>query len=167
MTGHPLDPLTAAEIRLAVAVLRRDRGVNDRWRVAGIELAEPAKAELAGWSAGDPIPRTARVTCWNREDGRTYTATVSLAGDGAVASFDHRPGMQANATEAEWHEADEMLRTQPGIVAALAARGLTDLDLVLFDTWTYGFALIPEQYRDRRGPTRPLIRSTGCIRSSP
>jgi primary-amine oxidase len=132
-----------------VAVLRRDRGVGDRWRFAGIELAEPAKTELAGWHTGDPIPRAARVTCWNREDGQTYTATVDLTGD-RVAVFDHRPGMQANATQAEWHEADEMLRAHPDMVAALARRGLTDLDLVLFDTWTYGFALIPEQYRDRR-----------------
>jgi primary-amine oxidase len=67
-----------------------------------------------------------------------------------VTAFDHRPGAQPNATVAEWHEADEMLRAQPDIVAALARRGLTDLDLVLFDTWTYGYALIPEEYRDRR-----------------
>ena len=54
-TGHPLDPLTAAEIRQAVAVLRRDRAVGDRWRFAGIELAEPGKPELAAWRPGDPI----------------------------------------------------------------------------------------------------------------
>ena len=58
--------------------------------------------------------------------------------------------MQPNATEDEWHEADAVLRAHPDIAAALARRGITDLDLVLFDTWTYGFALIPEQYRDRR-----------------
>ena len=33
---------------------------------------------------------------------------------------------------------------------ALARRGITDIDLVLFDVWTYGKALMPEQYRDRR-----------------
>src|SRR5580693_8132569 len=148
-TGHPLDPLTAAEIRQAVAVLRRDRAVGERWRFAGIELAEPGKPELAAWRPGDPVPRAALVTCWNRDDGQAYTATVSLTGD-EVTTFDHRPGVQPNATEDEWHEADAALRAHPDIVAALARRGLTDLDLVLFDTWTYGFALIPEQYRDRR-----------------
>jgi primary-amine oxidase len=149
VTGHPLDPLTAEEISQAVAVLRRDRGVGDRWRFAGIELAEPDKDTLARWQPGDSVTRAALVTCWNREDGQAYTATVSLTGD-AVTAFDHRPGVQPNATEDEWHEADTAFRAHPDIVAALAARGITDLDLVLFDTWTYGFALIPEQYRDRR-----------------
>ena len=38
MTAHPLDPLTADEFRAAAAVLRRDRGVDERWRFASIEL---------------------------------------------------------------------------------------------------------------------------------
>ena len=146
---HPLDPLTSAEIRRAVAILRRDRGVGDRWRFAGIELAEPAKPDLLAWQPGDAVPRQARVTCWNRDDGRTYTATVSLTGE-QVTAFEHRPGVQPNATVTEWHEADAMLRQEPGIIAALAGRGITDLSLVMFDTWTYGYSLIPEQYRDRR-----------------
>ena len=36
------------------------------------------------------------------------------------------------------------------VIAALAARGITDLSLVLIEVWTYGRALMPEQYRDRR-----------------
>jgi len=43
-----------------------------------------------------------------------------------------------------------MLRRDPAVVAELAARGITDMDRVMFDTWTYGHALIPEQYRGRR-----------------
>ena len=43
MTTHPLDPLSADEIRQAAAILRRDRGVGERWRFASIELREPAK----------------------------------------------------------------------------------------------------------------------------
>ena len=44
--SHPLDPLTAGEIRQAAAILRRDRGVGGTWRFASIELKEPAKAAL-------------------------------------------------------------------------------------------------------------------------
>ena len=36
--GHPLDPLSAEEIRRAVAILRRDRGVGAGWRFGMIEL---------------------------------------------------------------------------------------------------------------------------------
>lgn len=50
--SRPLDPLSADEVRRAVGVLRRDRGVDERWRFASVELREPAKGELitgAGW----------------------------------------------------------------------------------------------------------------------
>ena len=74
--SHPLNPLTAGEIRQAAAILRRDRGVGGTWRFASIELKEPAKATLpaleadqqAGlWRAGRPswsagTVRTARPT---------------------------------------------------------------------------------------------------------
>jgi primary-amine oxidase len=149
LARHPLDPLSAAEFRQAAAILRRDRGVGGGWRYASIELAEPGKAALAGWQPGDGIQRAARVVCWNRSDGRVYSAMVSLTGD-RVLSFTGRPGVQPNATLDEWHEADAMLRRDPRIIAALAERGITDLDRVLFDTWTYGHALVPQRHRKRR-----------------
>jgi primary-amine oxidase len=40
---HPLDPLTADEVRRAASIVRRDRGVGARWRFASIELREPPK----------------------------------------------------------------------------------------------------------------------------
>jgi len=43
-----------------------------------------------------------------------------------------------------------MLRRDGRIIAALADRGITDLDRVLFDTWTYGHALVPQRHRKRR-----------------
>ena len=48
---HPLDPLTAGEFRQVAGVLRRDREVGPRWRIASIELREPAKDALG---AGTP-----------------------------------------------------------------------------------------------------------------
>ena len=42
------------------------------------------------------------------------------------------------------------MKADPRVVAALAERGLTDLDLVCIDVWTYGKAVMPEQWRDRR-----------------
>src|SRR4029450_3432813 len=41
---HPLDPLTAEEFRQVAAVLKHERGVDERWRLPSIELREPAKA---------------------------------------------------------------------------------------------------------------------------
>src|SRR6202522_2674630 len=147
--AHPLDPLTAEEIRQAAAILRRDREVGvvgSSWRFASIELKEPGKAALA---AGEAVGRDAIVVCWDRSDGQAYRAVVSLAGD-AVTSWEHLPGQQPNMTVDEWHECDELLRADPALAAALARRGITDMSLVLTDMWAYGAALVPERYRGLR-----------------
>ena len=151
--SHPLNPLTAGEIRQAAAILRRDRGVGGTWRFASIELKEPAKATLpaleADQQAGQPASREAIVVCWDRTDGQAHRATVSLTGD-EVTSWEHLPGQQPNMTVDEWHECDEMLRAHPALVQALARRGITDMSLVLTDMWAYGAALVPERYQGLR-----------------
>ncbi len=153
-TRHPLDPLTAAEIASVAATLRRDQGVGPDWRFASIELAEPAKEQLAELDAGAPAPdRTAIAVCWNRADGQACRAVVALpegTGPGAVRSWEQLPGQQPNMTVDEWHECDEMLRTHPALIAALARRGITDPDLVLTDVWAYGAALVPGRYQGLR-----------------
>jgi len=142
--AHPLDPLTAGEIRAVATVLGRERGVQPpAWRFAAIELVEPGKA------AAGPPSREAAAVCWNREDGRAYRAVVALP-DATVTAWVHLPGVQPNMTVDEWHECDEMLRAHPLLIEALARRGITDLSLVLTDVWAYGAALVPERYRGLR-----------------
>jgi primary-amine oxidase len=143
---HPLDPLTADEFRQVVAILRREKGVDERWRFASIELKEPAKAAIGN---GGPVPREARAVCWDRGDGRVYKATVSLTGENVV-SWEHRPGEQPNITVDEWHEADEAMRADPRVVGTLAARGIMDMEKVLFDTWAYGGSLVAGRRRGLR-----------------
>jgi primary-amine oxidase len=146
---HPLDPLTADEIRQAAAMLRRDRRVGGSWRFASIELKEPAKEALPALEAGQQAGREAIVVCWDRADGQAYRAVVSLTTD-QVTHWEHLPGQQPNMTVDEWHECDEMLLAHPALVAALARRGITDLSLVLTDMWAYGAALVPERYQGLR-----------------
>ncbi|MGK2882034.1 MAG: primary-amine oxidase [Mycobacterium sp.] len=148
---HPLDPLSADEFT-AVATILTSGSVyqQDGWRIAAVELAEPSKAELASYESGGGMPpRRALVLCFDRSGNATYRAFVSLSG-GSVESFDHVPGVQANFTVDEYLECDAMLRTHPDVLAALANRGITDLDLVFMDTWTYGEPVMPPEYRDRR-----------------
>jgi primary-amine oxidase len=154
MVNHPLDPLSAEEIRRVAAIVRRDRGVGAGWRFASIELKEPAKAELPrpaepALESGELARREAVVVCWNRADGQAYRATVSLTAD-AVGAWEHLPGQQPNMTVDEWHECDVMLRSHPAVIEALARRGITDRSLVLSDMWAYGAALVPERYAGRR-----------------
>jgi primary-amine oxidase len=148
-TAHPLDPLTAGEIRRAAAILRRERGVDDRWRFASIELREPSKAAVRDFTPGDPIAREAEVICWSRDDAQAYKARVAL-GSESVLAWEHRPGEQPNMTADEFHECDAEMRRHPRVIEALSARGIADMGTVLIDTWAYGAHLLPEPYDDRR-----------------
>jgi primary-amine oxidase len=162
MTFHPLDPLTAEEFRTAAGVLALDRGVGAGWRIASIELVDPGRAAIAAFENDGTVPdRYARLVVFNRADNSTYVSVVSL-GERSVREFTLVPDVQANFTVDEWEEADAALRTHPDVIAALAARGITDLDLVFMDTWTYADALIPEKYKGRR-----IGWSDTWVRSSP
>ncbi|MFG1622341.1 primary-amine oxidase [Kribbella sp. NPDC049227] len=149
MATHPLEPLDEDEFRQTAAILRRDRELGGSWRFAAIELLEPAKSAVRAWRRGDPVPRTAFAVLWNRADNQTWEGVVDLTGD-RVVSWIQVPGVTPNFTGDEYHEVDEAMRAHPDVIAALAERGITDLSLVLIEVWTYGKALMPEQYRDRR-----------------
>jgi len=82
---HPLDPLTAEEIRAAAAIVKAEQGVTERWRFASIDLKEPPKHALK-----DAPTREAEVVCWNRDDGAAFKGMVSLA-DERVTSWNRLP----------------------------------------------------------------------------
>jgi primary-amine oxidase len=147
---HPLDPLSADEFVAVAGILRRDHGVDSGWRFASIEMREPDKAELRAFDEHGTVPaRRATVVCFERAENATYKSVVSLTDD-RVESFEHVPGVQPNFTVDEFVECDQLLRTNPELLAALAKRGIDDIDLVFFDTWTYGDAVAPAEFRDRR-----------------
>jgi primary-amine oxidase len=147
--SHPLIPLRTDEYERNLDVLRSSGRLAPSMRFASVVLAEPPKAEVLAFSPGDAVPRRARSVLWDRSDNRTYEALVDLVAREVVA-FEHLPGVTPNFTVDEWHECEGALKAEPRVVAALAERGLTDLDLVLIDVWTYGHGVMPEQWRDRR-----------------
>ena len=157
MHPHPLDPLSADEIREAVGVLRASHALDAGWRFASIELVEPPKAELRAYDAAGrstPIERRARIVCWSAAVAdSTHSAVVLLAthGDEAIVeSWEAHPGKQANVTVDEFHAIDHALRDDATVLAELAGRGITDLELVVFDVWAFAGFLVPEAYRGRR-----------------
>ena len=166
MASHPLDSLSAEEFRRTTAALRAGGQLTATRRFASITLDEPAKATVLAWREGHPIDRRSLSVLWDRSDNKTYEAVVELAelaADGdTVVSFDHIPGVTPNFTPDEWHDCEVALKQEPRVVQALAERGITDLDLVLIDVWTYGHAVMPEQWRDRR-----LGWADVWVRSSP
>ena len=77
-TPHPLDPLSAEEISRAVAIVRRDGGLDNTAWVETVATAEPEKSELKNprstW-------RKAQVCFYERSSGRTFDGTVDLANE--------------------------------------------------------------------------------------
>ena len=149
MAQHPLEPLGESEFRQTVAILRREQSLSESWRFASIELREPPKHEVKAWRPGSPVARQALAVLWNRADNQTFEGVVDLTGD-AVVSWTHVPDVTPHFTVDEYHEVDEAMRAHPDVIAALADRGVTDMSLVTIEVWTYGKALMPEQWRDRR-----------------
>ena len=140
----PLDPLSADEIRRVVAVLRRDRDVDARWRFASIELREPPKGLLHRGAA-----REARVVCWNRAENATFRALVSLDDD-RVLAWECRPAEQASFTLDEDRECAAMLRAHPRVVEALARRAVLDPARVHFESWGVGAYEVVAAHRAKR-----------------
>lgn len=160
-TFHPLDPLTAEEFTAVAEILAQTQDVGKSWRYTSIELSEPSKAEIAAFDTSGTRPdRRALATCLDTTQNATYKAVVSLT-SAEVLSWNHIPGVQPNFTVDEWEEADTALRAHPDVIAALAKRGITDMDLVFMDTWTYGDAVMPEKYKGRRlGWSDTWVRAT-------
>ena len=146
---HPLDPLTADEVRVAAEIIRRERATTGSWRFASLDLAEPAKAQTLARRPEDPMPRRAFAVLWDTSTNEPYEAVADLTA-GRVESWTPVPGVTPNVTIDEFHEIDVALHEHPEVLAAVARRGIPDPSLVLFDVWTYGASVMPEQWRDRR-----------------
>ena len=94
---HPLDPLTAAEIRAAVQV------VNGDARFAGaafpsVAVQDPAKADVLAWQSGQPLARRAMVQALTAES--VYEVLVDLPGQRIVSAMERR-GVEPSITLSE------------------------------------------------------------------
>jgi primary-amine oxidase len=104
---------------------------------------------VKAWHAGDAVPRRSFSVLWNTKTNQTYEAVVDLIAE-SVESWTHIPDACPNFTIDEYHDVDHALHEDEGVLAALRERGISDPSLVLFDVWTYGEAVMPEQWRNRR-----------------
>ena len=141
LAGHPLDPLTPAEVAATAAVVRaidafRER--RDGCRFITVALQEPAKDAVLGWEGGGARPaRAAEVVLYDRDRAETVEAAVDL-GTAAVTAWVVRTGVQPMAVVKELMEAEEVLRLHPEFQAALARRGVTDPGQIQVDAWPAG-----------------------------
>src|ERR1700679_3664284 len=76
--GHPLDPLSPAEILSACELLKATKRLGAELRFAMVHLHEPPKAEVLAYTAGDRFERSAFLMVFDAKTGETHEAVVNL-----------------------------------------------------------------------------------------
>ena len=76
--GHPLDRLTADEIRTAADVLRDSKLLGDSVRLPVLALEEPPKAEVLAFTPGTDFDRRVRAVLLDTATGSSRSAVVSV-----------------------------------------------------------------------------------------
>jgi primary-amine oxidase len=135
--AHPLDTLTADEITRAAEVLRATGRVGERALFAHVVLREPAKKALADWKSGDAIDREVRAVIVPGPGLTLIDAVVSVT-HGEVREWREVEGMRPALLLTEALYAIATTKEHPEYRAALARRGITDLEAVQIDPWPAG-----------------------------
>lgn len=135
--AHPLDMLTGDEITRAVTLLRATGDVPEGALFAHVVLHEPAKEDLARWKAGDPIDREVRALIVPGP-GLDLVETVVSVTHGEVREWRVVEGVRPALLMTEAVNAMFTLKEHPDYRAALAKRGITNLDHVQIDPWPAG-----------------------------
>jgi len=136
LPAHPLEPLTVEEVRAAVAIVRAEQNVGDRFRFPCVTLREPAKDFILSYQAGASFDREAFLILLDNDTGHTYEAVVNLT-QRTVTSWGLMVGVQPNIMADELAECEQAVKAHPDFQAALTKRGLTT-DEVVVDPWAIG-----------------------------
>jgi primary-amine oxidase len=134
---HPLDPLSAEEIRQAVTILRKDGRVRAATRFVSVTLHEPPKTEIASFAPGQAVRREAFVVMLDPREHVTYEAVVSITA-GSVLSCRPVPGARAPITLGEYTACQELVQANREFREGLRRRGIGDPGLVLVEPWGIG-----------------------------
>lgn len=135
--AHPLSLLTPDEVRTARAVLRDAGELPEGGAVAHIVLVEPTKDQLAAWSPGDPIDRRVRCLVVPGPELTMIELEVSVTA-GEIVGRRVIEGMRPALLIGESYGAILACLAHPDYLAALARRGITDLEHVQIDPWPPG-----------------------------
>jgi primary-amine oxidase len=151
---HPLEPLTATEVQLAVSLLKDSGKVTRTTRFVSVSLKEPDKESVQRFTGTEPSRREAFAVLFDNGSNSCYETSVSLT-DRKVLSWKHVPGVQPTMTMDEQIECEQAVLASPAFKAALKQHyGIDDTSLVMVDIWSAGYYGQPEERTQRLA--RPL-----------
>lgn len=148
---HPLDALTPEEYWKVYRVLSDAGKLAEKTEFSSILLQEPPKAEVLAWKPGMPFVRKVDVVLLT--DGKAYAAVVDVS----ASKLESWAELTKDQTPVSASGFDDVLKKDPRVLAALKARGITDLRMVGCGVAQAGFVDLPEQAEGRR------IGWGGCV----
>ncbi|KAL2206036.1 copper amine oxidase [Sarocladium strictum] len=137
---YPLDPLSAAEIKAAIAIVKKTHG-DCFFNV--VSLHEPRKAEMLAWLASPSesrLPARIADVVVIKKGGKIYDGLVDLAGP-KITKWELLEGAQPIITMEELQLVEHVCRTDPKVIEQCGISGIPkeDMHKVYCDPWTIGF----------------------------
>ena len=157
---HPLDRLTEEESTAAVGIVKADERFGSRMRFGSVNLRPPPKHVVLNHTPEADVERAVDIVLLDNADGSTCEVTVSLTSRG-ISSWDRLEGVQPSVIADEFLEAEEAVRNDPDFQAAMARRGITDMDLVTVDPWSAG------NYGDELESNNRIVRGLVWVHDKP
>ena len=136
-THHPLDPITADEIRTAVALVAADDRYETDFVFAHLRLREPDKAAVLAHEPGAPVDRAVEALLVPPARLEAIEVVVSVTA-GEVRSWTVHEGMRPALLFGESFAAIVGVKAHPDWQAAMRRRGIDDFDRVQIDPWPAG-----------------------------
>jgi primary-amine oxidase len=131
-SAHPLDRLSADEIDTARRIVDEQGLLSPTTRFALLALEEPPKDQVLAFRPGDRIDRRVRVLLLDVATGAVRSVVVSLTRGVIDVDVPVDPAVdgQPPILLEEFIAVDEIVKADAGWRAAMARRGVVDLDLV-------------------------------------
>jgi len=159
---HPLDPLTADEVRIASAIVAAQAEMGTATRFITVTLAEPAKPDGLTFEPDSPPDRVALVITYDCQAALLHEALVSLT-SGALISRTPVPGRFPPVIWDDLPAIEELVRQDPRWQEAMRKRGVADFSLAMIDPWPSGY-MGPS---DHPSSSPRLCRPLTWMRSAP
>ncbi|MCW3117974.1 MAG: hypothetical protein JWM28_2056, partial [Chitinophagaceae bacterium] len=145
--AHPLDPLTADEIKKVVQILKDSKTTTGKDLFNIINLKEPSKAEVKAYRPGTAFKREVFTSFFDFAKNGVTEAVVDLTA-GKVISTRNIPNATGVGADADT-VANEIVFKDPRWVAALKKRGLTPNDVFHRFIFTGDMGMAPVGHREQ------------------
>jgi len=160
---HPLAPLEASEIADLRDLLSREGLVTESTRFSYVAVREPDKRDVLQWRPGVSLPREVAVLLTDLAVGTVTDLVVDLSSRRIASrrAVDTATEGFGPVFDEDFEAVDRIVKSDEAYVAALARRGVTDLDKVIVVALSAGVF----GYEDEVGVR--MIRVLAFLRNHP